>query len=99
MTTSKPTPSRGLGGKPITRALVTTLEQCAPGADRSNLRRIVDGLIGKAIDGDLAAIREIFDRIDGKAPAGAAAADTRSPGRSCSNGRATNSAARAAARW
>ena len=79
MTTSKPTPSRGLGGKPITRALVTTLEQCAPGADRSNLRRIVDNLIGKAIDGDLSAIKEIFDRIDGKAPTAAAGAGAEPP--------------------
>jgi ribosomal protein L17 len=79
MTTSKPTPSRGLGGKPITRALVATLDQCAPGADRSNLRRIVDSLIGKAIEGDLAAIREIFDRIDGKALSGPAGADTQEP--------------------
>jgi hypothetical protein len=39
-----------------------------------NLRRIVDNLVGKALDGDLAAIREIFDRIDGKAPTAAAGA-------------------------
>jgi hypothetical protein len=63
VTISKSTPSRGLGGKPITRALVAALEQCAPGADAPNLRRIVDSLIGKAIDGDLAAIGEIFDHI------------------------------------
>jgi ribosomal protein L17 len=79
MTTSKPTPSRGPGGKPITRALIAALEESAPGADAPNLRRIVDNLIGKAIDGDLAAIREIFDRIDGKAPAAAAGSDAQEP--------------------
>jgi hypothetical protein len=78
MTTSKPTPSRGPGGKPITRALIAALEESAPGADVPNLRRIVGNLIGKAIDGDLAAIREIFDRIDGKAPA-AAGSDAQEP--------------------
>jgi hypothetical protein len=66
------TPARTTGGKPFTRALLAALEEPAPGADVPNLRRIVDNLIGKAIDGDLSAIREIFDRIDGKAPAAAA---------------------------
>ena len=40
-----------LGGKPLTRALLTALEESAPDADASNLRRIVDSLIGKAIAG------------------------------------------------
>ena len=65
--TSMPIPSRSPGGKPVTRALIAALEESAPGANAPNLRRIVDNLIGKAIDGDLAAIREIFDRIEGKA--------------------------------
>lgn len=84
MTQPKPTASRAAGGKPITRALVAALEESAPGTDAlgtgvPNLRRIVDNLIGKAIEGDLAAIREIFDRIDGKAPSGPAGADTQEP--------------------
>ena len=69
-------PARTTGGKPFTRALLAELEEAAPGAGVPNLRRIVDNLIGKAIDGDLSAIREIFDRIDGKAPAAAASAGT-----------------------
>jgi hypothetical protein len=52
----------------ITRALVAALEDTAADCDVPNLRR-VDCLIGKAIGGDLAAIREIFDRVDGKATA------------------------------
>jgi hypothetical protein len=67
-------PPRGPGGKPVTRALIVALQESAPGADVPNLRRIVDNLIGKAIDGDLSAIREIFDRIDGKVPTAAAGA-------------------------
>jgi hypothetical protein len=66
------TPTRNPGGRPVTRALMVALDESAPGAPASSLRRIVDTLIGKAIDGDLSAIREIFDRIDGKAPAAAA---------------------------
>ena len=67
-----PIPSRGPGGKPVTRALLAALEESAPGVHMPNLRRIVDDRIGKAIDGDFSAIEEIFDRIDGKAPAAAA---------------------------
>jgi ribosomal protein L17 len=73
------TPARTSGGKPFTRALLAALEESAPGADAPNLRRIVDNLIGKAIDGDLSAIREIFDRIDGKAPTAAAGTGAEEP--------------------
>ena len=72
-------PSRSAGGKPITRALIAALEQAAPGTDVPSLRRIVDTLIGKAIDGDLSAIKEIFDRIDGKAPTATAGAGPEEP--------------------
>ncbi len=36
--------------------------------DRDGLRRVADRLIEKAIEGDVSAIREIADRIDGKVP-------------------------------
>ena len=65
----------GAAAKPITRALFAALEATAAGRNQANLQCIVDTLIGKAIDGDLAAMREIFDRIDGKAPAAAAGAE------------------------
>ena len=71
--------ARPTGGKPITRALLAALEESAPGADVPNLRRIVDNLIGKAIDGDLSAIKEIFDRIDGKAPTATAGTGAEEP--------------------
>ncbi|HEY4403782.1 MAG TPA: hypothetical protein VGN55_03935 [Xanthobacteraceae bacterium] len=69
-------PPRGPGGKPVTRALVAALQETAPDAEVPNLRRIVDNLVRKAIDGDLSAIKEIFDRIDGKTPTAAAGAGT-----------------------
>jgi hypothetical protein len=71
--------SRGSGGKPVTRALIAAPAESAPGADVPNLRRIVDNFIGKAIDGDLSAIKKIFDRIDGKVPTAAAGAGTEEP--------------------
>jgi hypothetical protein len=77
--TSMTIPPRNPGAKPVTRALIAALEESAPGADVPNLLRIVDNLIGKAIDGDLSAIKEIFDRIDGKAPTAAAGAGTEEP--------------------
>jgi ribosomal protein L17 len=56
----------------VTRALIAALDDTAAEGDATNLRRVVDSLIAKAIGGDLAAIREIFDRVDGKATAAAA---------------------------
>ena len=72
-------PPRGPASKPVTRALIAALEESAPGANAPNLRRIVDNLIGKAIDGDLSAIKEIFDRIDGKAPTATAGTGAEEP--------------------
>jgi hypothetical protein len=72
-------PSHNSGGKPVTRALIAALQAAAPDAGVSNLRCIVDALVGRARGGDLAAIREIFDRIDGKALAPAAGAAAEEP--------------------
>ena len=74
--TAVPPPTRGRGDKLVTRALIAALEESAAGAHVPNLRRIVDNLIRKAIDGDLSAIKEIFDRIEGKAPTAAAGTGT-----------------------
>jgi hypothetical protein len=74
-----PVPSRGPAGKPVTRALIAALDESAPGAEAPNLARVVASLIARAIDGDLAAIREIFDRIDGKAQTAASGAGSEEP--------------------
>jgi ribosomal protein L17 len=76
------TRSRAAG--PVTRALLAALEDAAPQVDASeadvpHIRRIVNKLIEKARGGDLAAIKEIFDRIDGKAPSTAAGLDSEEP--------------------
>lgn len=72
-------PSGGAAAKPIRRALIAALDATAPEGDRSKLQCVVDSLIGKAIDGDLAAIREIFDRVDGKVLAAAGGAGAEEP--------------------
>jgi hypothetical protein len=66
---STPMTSRRPTG-PVTRALIAALEETVSGSDMRNIERIVDNLVGKALEGELAAIREIFDRVDGKAPSG-----------------------------
>lgn len=65
------TPSRG--GKPdklMRDALVLELHQEAQDADgvmTKKLRQIARKLVDKAIEGDVPAIKEINDRVDGKA--------------------------------
>ena len=51
--------SNRLWGETIRRAVLQ--------ADGAKLRAIADALIDKAADGDIAAIKELGDRIDGKA--------------------------------
>ena len=42
------------------------MELAAAGGDHKALRAIAQGLIEKATEGDVAAIKEIADRLDGK---------------------------------
>lgn len=51
-------------GKIITDALVVKLRQ----AEGSKLLALCDKLIELALDGEVSAIKEIFDRVEGKAP-------------------------------
>jgi hypothetical protein len=64
---------------PVTRALIAALEETVPGSDMRNIERIVEQLVGKALEGELAAIREIFDRVDGKSPSGVAGTSEEEP--------------------
>jgi ribosomal protein L17 len=51
--------------KPFADAL--RMELAAAGSDHKALRKIANMLIEKATEGDMAAIKEVIDRTDGKA--------------------------------
>ena len=61
---SKSTKDRRLTDKPFADAL--RMELAAAGDDHKKLRAIARVLIAKAEDGDLPAIQQIADRLDGK---------------------------------
>ena len=50
--------------KPFRDAL--NMEIAAAGADHKALRKVAAALIAKAIEGDMQAIKELADRMDGK---------------------------------
>lgn len=52
--------------KPFREAL--RMEIAEAGEDRKELRKIARALLVKGADGDVGAIREIADRLDGKVP-------------------------------
>jgi hypothetical protein len=52
--------------KPFRDALI--LEIKAAGDDHKALRRVAAALLSKAMEGDMQAIRELGDRVDGKVP-------------------------------
>ena len=54
--------------KPFRDALVMQIK--AAGEDHKALRRVADVLLSKAYDGDMQAIKELADRVDGKVPQG-----------------------------
>ncbi len=67
-------PDGGHAGKPMRAAINAALRREAEGDDgqmTSNLELVVSKLIARAIGGDMSAIKEILDRMDGKTAAGA----------------------------
>jgi hypothetical protein len=67
-------PDGGSVNKPMREALSAALRRLAGHGDGQSvetLELVVNALIGRALDGDIPAIREIFDRMDGKSAAGA----------------------------
>lgn len=44
------------------------IKEAVEGTDKTKLRAVADALVDKAMAGDVAAIKEIADRIDGKVP-------------------------------
>jgi hypothetical protein len=67
------TPAGGKTTSPMREALDAELARASDDSEGHNvLQLIARKLAAKALEGDLGAIREIFDRIDGKAVAGSA---------------------------
>jgi hypothetical protein len=70
-------PEGGNTTRPVRDALDSELSRANVDGDANNvLRLIARKLAAKALEGDLGAIREIFDRIDGKSVAGSAPEQT-----------------------
>ena len=44
------------------------IKEAIEGSDKTKLRAVADALVDKAMTGDVAAIKEVADRIDGKVP-------------------------------
>jgi Recombination endonuclease VII len=79
MTIDDAPPAGGKTTSPMREALDAELARASEdgeGAKADVLQLIARRLAAKALDGDLGAIREIFDRIDGKAVAGSAPEQT-----------------------
>jgi hypothetical protein len=58
----------GSGPGMMRRELIALLESASGDDGPSNLRAILQALVDMAKDKEISAIREIFDRVDGKAP-------------------------------
>ena len=65
---AKGNPLGQVRAKPFREALM--MELAAAGEDHKALRRVAVTLIAKAMDGDMIAAKELFDRVDGKVPQG-----------------------------
>lgn len=59
--------------KPFRDALMLAIKEASD--DKQKLRRVAERLVDKAIDGDVPAIKEIADRLDGKVPQGVIGGD------------------------
>jgi hypothetical protein len=68
---------RPKGSRPVTQQLIAALNENQ--GDATKLRRVVNALIGRACEGDVQAIKEILDRVDGKVPQPLAGADGEGP--------------------
>lgn len=58
-------------GRRFRQQLIAALNEADGNATK--LRRVAEALIAKAIEGDLPAIREVMDRVDGRVPQSIAA--------------------------
>ena len=54
--------------KSFANMLNIAIKEAIEGTDKTKLRAVADALVDKAMAGDVQAIKEVADRIDGKVP-------------------------------
>lgn len=54
--------------KSFANMLNIAIKEAIGGSDKTKLRAVADALLDKAIAGDVQAIKEVADRVDGKVP-------------------------------
>ncbi len=54
--------------KSFANMLNIAIKEAIEGSDKTKLRAVADALVDKAMSGDVQAIKEVADRIDGKVP-------------------------------
>jgi hypothetical protein len=59
---------RPKGAKSFAAMLNIAINEAGKQPGSNKLRDIADALVNKAVDGDIAAIKEVADRLDGKVP-------------------------------
>lgn len=56
--------------KSFANMLNIAIKEAVEGTDKTKLRAVADALVEKAMTGDVQAIKEVADRLDGKVPQG-----------------------------
>ena len=54
--------------KSFANMLNIAIKEAIEGSDKTKLRAVADALVEKAMQGDVQAIKEVADRLDGKVP-------------------------------
>ncbi len=54
--------------KSFANMLNIAIKEAIEGSDKTKLRAVADALVDKAMAGDVQAIKEVADRLDGKVP-------------------------------
>lgn len=65
--------------KSFANMLNIAIKEAVEGSDKTKLRAVADALVDKAIAGDVAAIKEVADRLDGKVPQAVVGDDDHDP--------------------
>lgn len=65
--------------KSFANMLNIAIKEAIEGTDKTKLRAVADALVEKAIAGDVQAIKEVADRLDGKVPQAVVGDDEHDP--------------------